>query len=136
MEVPTITSERFFVEFPSEGPSAGGVGRPGLRRLPKAFPRSIVYYYSGINGRRRLGVARSTRVLSVSVPEALAEEIERLAREEGVSKSELVRLMARAYRRERSEEEFLRLQRELAPKGRALGVTTEEDVERVMLEDR
>jgi putative PIN family toxin of toxin-antitoxin system len=35
--------------------------------------------------------------LSVSVPERLAEEIERMA-EEGVPKSELVRLMARAYR--------------------------------------
>jgi putative PIN family toxin of toxin-antitoxin system len=35
--------------------------------------------------------------LSVSLPERLAEEIERMA-EEGVPKSELVRLMARAYR--------------------------------------
>jgi hypothetical protein len=44
--------------------------------------------------------------------------MERLTEEEGVSKSELVRLMFRAYRRDRSEEEFLRLQRELAPKAR------------------
>ena len=38
-------------------------------------------------------MARSTRVLSVSVPEKLAEELERMAEEEGVSRSELVRLM-------------------------------------------
>lgn len=81
-------------------------------------------------------MARSTKVLSVSVPERLAEEMEKLAEEEGVSKSELVRLMFRAYRRERSEEEFLRLQRELAPKARGLGVESEEDVERLVLEDR
>lgn len=81
-------------------------------------------------------MARNTKVLSVSVPERLAEDLERMAREEGVSKSELVRLMARAYKRERSEEEFIRLQRELAPRARALGVGSEEDVDRLVLEDR
>jgi metal-responsive CopG/Arc/MetJ family transcriptional regulator len=81
-------------------------------------------------------VARSTKVLSVSVPERLADEMERLTEEEGVSKSELVRLMFRAYRRDRSEEEFLRLQRELAPKAREIGANSEEDVERLVLEGR
>ena len=81
-------------------------------------------------------MARSTRVLSISVPEQLAQEFERMAEEEGVSRSELVRLMARAYKRERSEEEFLRLQRELFRKARALGVDTEEEVERLVFEDR
>jgi metal-responsive CopG/Arc/MetJ family transcriptional regulator len=81
-------------------------------------------------------MARSTRVLSISVPERLAQELERMAEEEGVSRSELVRLMVRAYKRERSEEEFLRLQRELARKARALGVDTEEEVERLVFEDR
>ena len=81
-------------------------------------------------------MARSTRVLSISVPQRLAGELERMAEEEGISKSELFRLMVRAYKKERSEEEFLRLQRELAPKAQALGVTVEEDVDRLMLEDR
>ncbi len=81
-------------------------------------------------------MARSTRVLSISVPEQLAEELERMAEEEGVSRSELVRLMARAYKRERSEEGFLRLQRELAGKAHTLGVDTEEEVERLVFEDR
>jgi Arc/MetJ-type ribon-helix-helix transcriptional regulator len=92
-------------------------------------------YYPG-NTQRRYAVARSTKVLSVSVPERLAEEMERMAEEEGVSKSELVRLMVRAYRRERSEEDFLRLQRELAPKAKEIGVESEENVERLVLEGR
>ena len=74
--------------------------------------------------------------MSISVPQRLAEELERLAEEEGISKSELFRLMARAYKKERSEEEFLRLQRELAPKAQGLGVTAEEDVDWLVLENR
>ena len=74
--------------------------------------------------------------MSISVPEQLAEELERMAEEEGVSRSELVHLMARAYKRERAEEGFLRLQRELAGKARTLGVGTEEEVEKLVFEDR
>ena len=74
--------------------------------------------------------------MSISVPKRLAEELERMAEEEGISKSELFRLMARAYKKQRSEEEFLRLQRELAPKAQGLGVTAEEDIDRLVLEDR
>lgn len=81
-------------------------------------------------------MARTTKVISVSVPESLAEELERLASEEGVSKSELVRLMARSYKREKAEQSFLELQRRLAPKAKAMGVETEEDVDRLVFEDR
>lgn len=81
-------------------------------------------------------MARKTKVISISVPEVLAEELDRIAEEEGVSKSELVRLMARSYKRERAEESFLRLQRKLAPKARAMGIRTEEDVDRLVFEDR
>lgn len=81
-------------------------------------------------------MARSTRVISVSVPEALARELDRMAEEEGISKSELLRLMARSYKRERAEAELLELQRIFAPRARALGITTEEDVDRIVFEDR
>lgn len=81
-------------------------------------------------------MARKTKVISISVPKVLAEELDRMAEEEGVSKSELVRLMARSYKRERAEESFLRLQRKLAPKARAMGIRTEEDVDRLVFEDR
>ncbi len=75
-------------------------------------------------------------MISISVPEKLAKEIEEMAREEGVSKSELFRLMARSYKRERSDEELTRLQRQMAPRARAMGILTEEDVDRIVFEDR
>jgi metal-responsive CopG/Arc/MetJ family transcriptional regulator len=81
-------------------------------------------------------MARRTKVISISVPEVLAEELDRMAEEEGVSKSELVRLMVRSYKRERAEEELLRLQRIFAPRMRAAGIKTEEDVDRLVFEDR
>ncbi len=81
-------------------------------------------------------MARKTKVISISVPEVLAEELDRMAEEEGVSKSELVRMMARSYRRERAEMSFLKLQREMAPKAQAAGILTEEDVDRLVFEDR
>ena len=81
-------------------------------------------------------MVRTTKVLSISVPERLAEELERMAQEEGISKSELVRLMARAYKRERAEAEFLELQRLVGPKLRAGGLSTEEEVDRFVFEGR
>ena len=81
-------------------------------------------------------MARKTKVISVSVPEKLAEELDRIAKEEGISKSELVRLMARSYRREQAEEALFRLQREFGPRLRAAGIKTEEDVDRLVFEDR
>lgn len=81
-------------------------------------------------------MARRTKVISVSVPEALARELERMAEEEGIGKSELVRLMARSYKREQAGMRLLELQREMAPRARAAGILTEEDVDRLVFEDR
>jgi metal-responsive CopG/Arc/MetJ family transcriptional regulator len=81
-------------------------------------------------------VARSTKVLSISVPERLAEELDRMAAEEGVSRSELFRSMVKAYKRERAAADFRELQRRLAPKAQARGIKTEEDVDRIVFEDR
>ena len=81
-------------------------------------------------------MARKTKVISISVPESLAEELDRMAQEEGISKSELVRLMTRSYRRERAEEALFRLQRKFGPRLRAAGIKTEEDVDRLVFEDR
>lgn len=69
------------------------------------------------------------RVISISLPEKLAEE---MARDEG--KSELFRIMARAYKRSQANERLARLQRELGPGLR--GMRTEEDVDRFVFEDR
>lgn len=81
-------------------------------------------------------MARTTRVISISVPEKLAEEIEEMAREEGISKSELFRLMARSYKREQVSLKRLELQREMAPRMREKGIYGEEDVDRIVFEDR
>jgi metal-responsive CopG/Arc/MetJ family transcriptional regulator len=81
-------------------------------------------------------MARTTRVISISLPEKLAEEIEEMAREEGISRSELFRLMARAYRREQVSLKRLELQREMAAGMREKSVFTEEDVDRIVFEDR
>ena len=81
-------------------------------------------------------MTRSTKVLSISVPERLAEELELMAAEEGVSRSELFRSMVKAYKRERAAADFLELQRRLAPKAQARGIKTEEDVDRIVFEDR
>ncbi len=81
-------------------------------------------------------MARSTRVISISVPEKLADELERMAAEEGISKSELVRLMAHSYRRERAGLALFEIQRELGPNLRAGGIVAEEDADRLAFEDR
>ena len=81
-------------------------------------------------------MVRTTRVISISLPEKLAEEIEEMAREEGISKSELFRLMARAYKREQVSLKRLELQRDMAAGMRKKGVFTEEDVDRIVFEDR
>ena len=81
-------------------------------------------------------MTRSTKVLSISVPERLAEELERMAAEEGGSRSELFRSMVKAYKRERAAADFLELQRRLAPKAQARGIKTDEDVDRIVFEDR
>ena len=42
----------------------------------------------------------------------------------------------KAYKRERAQEEFFELQRKFGPRLRAAGIRTEEDVDRLMFEDR
>jgi metal-responsive CopG/Arc/MetJ family transcriptional regulator len=81
-------------------------------------------------------MARKTRVVGFSVPPAVADEYERLAKREGRSKSELFREMIAAYKVKREEEEFLRLQARMSKRARARGVLTEKDVERLVFDDR
>lgn len=81
-------------------------------------------------------MARKTRVLGFSVPPEVAEEYERLARDERRTKSELFREMVETYKAKREEEEFFRLQGRMAQRARAAGVLTERDVERLVFNDR
>ena len=81
-------------------------------------------------------MARKTAVLGFSVSPALAREYEELAEREGTSKSDLFRRMVNTYKADREEQEFLRLQRKMTGRVRKTGVLTEEEVERIVFEDR
>lgn len=79
---------------------------------------------------------RSSKVLAVSVPPDAAADFERLADEEGRNKSELFREMLRVYRIWRETQRFEYLQRYGAARARQLGITSEDDVERLIQEIR
>jgi len=67
-------------------------------------------------------VGRSTKVLAFSVPPAIARQIERTAKEEQKTKSELFRDMWEAYRVTREKEEFARVQRSALRAARQAGL--------------
>jgi len=72
---------------------------------------------------------RTTQPWTVSLPPMLIKEAERVAKEEDRTRSELVREALRMYIEERR---WRKLQRQTAIKARALGIRTEEDVDRLV----
>ncbi|MBI4279461.1 MAG: CopG family transcriptional regulator [Armatimonadetes bacterium] len=80
---------------------------------------------------------RKTRVVGFSVPPEIARAMEKTARAEHKTKSELLRDMWEAYQILREEREFTRLQRSARRRVAALGyeIRTEEDVERLLARD-
>ena len=81
-------------------------------------------------------MARKTAVLGFSVSPALAREYEQLAEREGTTKSDLFRRMVITYTADREEQELIALQRKMAGRVRKTGALTEEEVERIVFEDR
>ena len=81
-------------------------------------------------------MGRSTKILAFSVPPAIARQIERTAREEQKTKSELLRAMWQAYLVTREREEFSRIRRSAQRAAREAGlvIRTEEDVDRILHE--
>jgi metal-responsive CopG/Arc/MetJ family transcriptional regulator len=79
---------------------------------------------------------RTSKVLAVSVPPETAKDFEDLAEQEGRNKSEMFREMLRIYQSFRETGRFETLQRYGAARARAVGVTTEEDVQRLIEEAR
>jgi metal-responsive CopG/Arc/MetJ family transcriptional regulator len=79
---------------------------------------------------------RTSKVLAVSVSPNTAEEFERLAHDEGRNKSELFREMLRVYSVWRATQRFESLQRYGAAQARRLGITSEDDVDRLVQEFR
>ena len=72
---------------------------------------------------------RTTRTWTISLPPALVREAERTAKEENRTRSELVREALRLYLEERR---WRKLQRNTAFRAQALGLRTEEDVDRLV----
>lgn len=83
-----------------------------------------------------MGTKRGRVAVTISIPPAVAEEYDRLARATAKNRSELFREMFDTYRRTRGEELFNDLQRYGSRKARQRGVRTERDVERLVFEDR
>ncbi|HJS26831.1 MAG TPA: ribbon-helix-helix protein, CopG family [Actinomycetota bacterium] len=77
-------------------------------------------------------MARTSRVLAVSVPPAAAAEFDRLAEREGRNRSELFREMLRVYRVYLETQTFESLQRYGAARAARAGIRTEADVERAI----
>ena len=71
---------------------------------------------------------RTTKILSVSLPPGMYEEIEQMAREESRTKSELIREAFRQYKFNQQWELLHRWGGETALR---LGIQSDEDVERL-----
>lgn len=81
-------------------------------------------------------MARTTEVLSFSLPPRVAKEMKNLAKRQRMTKSQLLREMLRVYESYVEEQRFEELQRYGRKKARELGVTSEEDIERIIHEAR
>ena len=81
-------------------------------------------------------MGRKTAVLGFSVNPEIAEEYEKLTIRQKTTKSELFRRMVETYKDRLAEEEFLGLQRKMARRARRRGPLTEEQVARIVFEDR
>jgi len=81
-------------------------------------------------------MGRTTRTLTVSLPPKIYDEIERLAKLERKTKSELFRDMVKIYEDHLDEERWLRLKRLGRATARKYRLTSEKDIERLVHEAR
>ncbi|MEW6059562.1 MAG: ribbon-helix-helix protein, CopG family [Actinomycetota bacterium] len=83
-----------------------------------------------------MATKRLSKVLAVSVPPGLAEDFDRIAKDEGRNRSELFREMLRVYQSYLETRTFESLQRYGAAQASRRGVKSERDVERLIREAR
>jgi hypothetical protein len=74
--------------------------------------------------------------MTISLPPEIAENYEKLARQEAKNKSQLFRDMFLLYKARTLEQEFYDLQRRGARFTRKKGILTERNVERIVFEGR
>lgn len=81
-------------------------------------------------------MARATKTLTVSLPPQIYEEVEKIARQEQKTKSELFRDMVRVYEDFLDARRWSQLRRVGADSAKKLRVKTEADIERLVHEAR
>jgi CopG family transcriptional regulator/antitoxin EndoAI len=81
-------------------------------------------------------MSRVTKTLTVSLPPQIYQEVERLAKEERKTKSELFRDMIRIYEDYLDEKRWRRLRRLGRETAKRFNITSEEDIERLVHEAR
>ena len=74
--------------------------------------------------------------MTISLPPEIAKDYERLAQQQAKNKSQLFRDMFLLYKEQTLEREFFELQRYGTKLAKGRGISTEEDVERIVFEDR
>lgn len=79
---------------------------------------------------------RNRVAMTISLSPEIAEDYEKIARQEAKNKSQLFRDMFRAYQERSLEKEFFELQRYGVQQARAKRVFTEAEIERIVLEGR
>ncbi|MDI6892809.1 MAG: ribbon-helix-helix protein, CopG family [Actinomycetota bacterium] len=81
-------------------------------------------------------MGRVTKTLTVSLPPQIFEEVERLAKQERKTKSELFRDMLNIYEDYLDEKRWRRLRRLGRETAKRLNITSEEDIEKLVHEAR
>ncbi len=74
--------------------------------------------------------------MTIFLPSDMAEGYEKLARQEAKTKSQLFREMFLIYQTQAREREFFELQRYGTQRARSRKILREEDVEKIVFEDR
>lgn len=73
-------------------------------------------------------ITQQRRIINISVPPVLAKRIERIAKEENRTKSELLREAFRVYEFQR---DWVKIRAWGTQTARRMGIETDEDVERI-----
>lgn len=79
-------------------------------------------------------LGRTTKTITISLPPKLAKEVQRLAKIEKKTKSQLFRDMIMVYEEYITEKEWQELRRYGNKTAKRLGITSEEDVYRIINE--
>jgi metal-responsive CopG/Arc/MetJ family transcriptional regulator len=81
-------------------------------------------------------INKSRIAITISMPQDMAEEYERMARVMSKNKSVLFREMFQDYKRQKMEKEFRELQKYGSDQGRKKCLFTESDVEKLVYQGR